>query len=103
MIGKMIFRLMAEQKDEDDHKNWSDKELEKTGTSIADEEDEIGGVALSKGFIFGSFCCTCGQPLLPTRLVSGTETKVWASGYAEIIGAKDFNVTKFADVPDHAR
>merc|ERR1711933_622089 len=27
MIQKMIFRLMAEQKDEDDHKNWCDKEL----------------------------------------------------------------------------
>merc|ERR1719161_1599064 len=28
MIQKMIFRLMAEQKDEDDHKNWCDMELE---------------------------------------------------------------------------
>merc|ERR1719235_2832526 len=33
MIQKMIFRLMAEQKDEDDHKNWCDKELSKTNTS----------------------------------------------------------------------
>jgi len=30
MIQKMIFRLMAEQKDEDDHKNWCDMELEKS-------------------------------------------------------------------------
>merc|ERR1719183_56006 len=27
MIEKMVFRLMKEQKDEDDHKNWCDKEL----------------------------------------------------------------------------
>merc|ERR1719486_1425173 len=27
MIQKMIFHLMAEQKDEDDHKNWCDKEI----------------------------------------------------------------------------
>jgi chromosome segregation ATPase len=30
MIEKMIFHLMSEQKDEDDHKNWCDKELKKT-------------------------------------------------------------------------
>merc|ERR1719217_923448 len=30
MIQKMIFQLMAEQKDEDDHKNWCDMELEKS-------------------------------------------------------------------------
>jgi DNA repair exonuclease SbcCD ATPase subunit len=41
MIEKMIFRLMAEQKDEDDHKNWCDKELEKTDTSISDKKDKI--------------------------------------------------------------
>jgi len=32
MIQKMIFRLMAEQKDEDDHKNWCDKELSESET-----------------------------------------------------------------------
>merc|ERR1712137_228579 len=41
MIEKMIFRLMAEQKDEDDHKNWCDKELAKTDASIKDKEDKI--------------------------------------------------------------
>lgn len=41
MIEKMIFRLMAEQKDEDDHKNWCDKELEKTDTSISDKKDKV--------------------------------------------------------------
>lgn len=41
MIEKMIFRLMAEQKDEDDHKNWCDKELEKTDTSIDDKKDKV--------------------------------------------------------------
>merc|ERR1719327_2101636 len=37
----MIFRLMAEQKDEDDHKNWCDLELEKTNTSKINKEDKI--------------------------------------------------------------
>jgi len=41
MIEKMIFRLMAEQKDEDDHKNWCDKELSKTDTSISDKTDKV--------------------------------------------------------------
>jgi len=41
MIEKMIFRLMAEQKDEDDHKNWCDKELAKTDASITDKEDKV--------------------------------------------------------------
>jgi chromosome segregation ATPase len=34
MIEKMVFRLMREQKDEDDHKNWCDKELTTTNQSI---------------------------------------------------------------------
>merc|ERR1719238_2615809 len=41
MVQKMIFRLMSEQKDEDDHKNWCDKELEKTDTIIENKEDKI--------------------------------------------------------------
>merc|ERR1719460_1490624 len=38
MIQKMIFHLAAEQKDEDDHKNWCDKELETTAMMKADKE-----------------------------------------------------------------
>merc|ERR1719390_233233 len=38
MIQKMIFRLMAEQKDEDDHKNWCDMELEKSTESRDDKQ-----------------------------------------------------------------
>merc|ERR1719316_1429786 len=41
LVQKMIFRLMAEQKDEDDHKNWCDKELEKTETMIEHKEEKI--------------------------------------------------------------
>merc|ERR550537_1792765 len=41
MIQKMIFRLMAEQKDEDDHKNWCDLELEKNTESTADKTEKI--------------------------------------------------------------
>jgi len=41
MIQKMIFRLMAEQKDEDDHKNWCDLELNKTDNAITDKTDKL--------------------------------------------------------------
>merc|ERR1719265_157593 len=37
----MIFRLMAEQKDEDDHKNWCDLEVNKTARSIANKVEKI--------------------------------------------------------------
>lgn len=40
-IEKMIFRLMHEQIEEDDHKNWCDKELSETNTSIEDKSDKI--------------------------------------------------------------
>merc|ERR1719238_1135953 len=46
MIQKMIFRLMAEQKDEDDHKNWCDMELEKSTESRDDKQgkkEELDG------------------------------------------------------------
>merc|ERR1719272_2354019 len=36
MIEKMVFRLMAEQKDEDEHKNWCDAELSKTNAMVDD-------------------------------------------------------------------
>jgi len=41
MIEKMIYRLMDEQKNEDEHKHWCDLELEKTNTSKTDKEDKI--------------------------------------------------------------
>jgi len=41
MIQKMIFRLMAEQKDEDDHKNWCDKELSESETSKDDKKAKM--------------------------------------------------------------
>jgi len=41
MIQKMIFRLMAEQKDEDDHKNWCDKELSESETSKEDKSEKM--------------------------------------------------------------
>jgi len=40
-IQKMIFRLMAEQKDEDEHKHWCDLEIEKTQVSIDDKQDKM--------------------------------------------------------------
>jgi len=41
MIQKMIFRLMAEQTDEDKHKAWCDLETEKSDKSESDKKDEI--------------------------------------------------------------
>jgi hypothetical protein len=40
MIEKMIFRLMAEQTSEDEHKLWCDKEIKKTETMKDDKEDK---------------------------------------------------------------
>jgi hypothetical protein len=41
MIEKMIFRLMDEQKQEDEHKLWCDEEIKKTETMKSDKEDKI--------------------------------------------------------------
>merc|ERR1719446_1549275 len=41
MIEKMIFRLMDEQKKEDEHKHWCDQEIKKTETMKQDKEDKI--------------------------------------------------------------
>jgi chromosome segregation ATPase len=41
MIQKMIFRLMSEQKDEDDHKNWCDLENEKSTESKDDKSEKV--------------------------------------------------------------
>merc|ERR1719270_1719214 len=46
MIQKMIFRLMAEQKDEDDHKNWCDLELSKTNASMVNKEELLSELDL---------------------------------------------------------
>merc|ERR1719346_543669 len=40
-IEKMVFHLQNEQREEDDHKNWCDLELEKTNASILDKEDKL--------------------------------------------------------------
>merc|ERR1719399_1834248 len=39
MIQKMVFHLMKEQTDEDEHKNWCDVEVE-TNTELKDDRDE---------------------------------------------------------------
>jgi DNA repair exonuclease SbcCD ATPase subunit len=41
MIEKMIFRLMDEQKQEDEHKLWCDQEIEKTNTMKDDKDEKI--------------------------------------------------------------
>merc|ERR1719169_99529 len=41
MIEKMIFRLMDEQKQEDEHKHWCDQEIKKTETMKTDKEEKI--------------------------------------------------------------
>jgi len=41
MIEKMIFRLMDEQKQEDEHKHWCDQEIKKTDVMKSEKEDHI--------------------------------------------------------------
>lgn len=41
MIQKMIFRLKAEQTDEDEHKNWCDLEIEKANASKTNKEEKL--------------------------------------------------------------
>merc|ERR1719149_442642 len=41
MVEKMIFRLMDEQKQEDEHKHWCDQEIKKTNTMKEDKDDKI--------------------------------------------------------------
>jgi len=41
MIEKMIFRLMDEQKKEDEHKDWCDQEIHSTEFMEADKNDKI--------------------------------------------------------------
>merc|ERR1719359_771549 len=41
MVQKMIFQLMAEQKDEDDHKAWCDLEVGKTEDSKVDRTEKL--------------------------------------------------------------
>eukprot|EP00927_Polykrikos_kofoidii_P028912 TRINITY_DN250_c0_g1_i3.p1 TRINITY_DN250_c0_g1~~TRINITY_DN250_c0_g1_i3.p1 ORF type:complete len:713 (-),score=149.42 TRINITY_DN250_c0_g1_i3:51-2138(-) len=41
MIEKMIFHLMGEQTDEDNHKNWCDKEMNTTNSSRLDKEEKL--------------------------------------------------------------
>jgi len=41
MIEKMIFRLMDEQKQEDEHKHWCDQEIEKTDAMKLNKEEKI--------------------------------------------------------------
>jgi len=41
MIQKMIYRLMHEQTEEDEHKDWCDQALSKTQKSIDDKKDKV--------------------------------------------------------------
>jgi hypothetical protein len=41
MIEKMIFQLMNEQTDEDNHKDWCDQEMEKTNTSRVQKSTKV--------------------------------------------------------------
>jgi len=54
MIEKMIFRLMAEQTDEDNHKLWCDKELEKTNAQKDDKDAHIEDLTAKIGALKGT-------------------------------------------------
>jgi len=44
MIEKMIFHLMGEQTDEDNHKHWCDKEMNTTNSSRLDKEETLASL-----------------------------------------------------------
>jgi hypothetical protein len=46
MIQKMIFRLMAEQTSEDNHKQWCDLEMSRTNTTKTEKEEKIERLTL---------------------------------------------------------
>jgi len=47
MIEKMIYRLMDEQKQEDEHKHWCDQELKRTDTMKNDKADKVDDLTKS--------------------------------------------------------
>jgi len=46
MIQKMMFRLMDEQREEDEHKSWCEKEVKKTNVTIEHKEDKVDDTSL---------------------------------------------------------
>merc|ERR1719352_882341 len=53
MIEKMIFRLMDEQKQEDEHKLWCDEEISKTDAMKVDKNDKIADLKAEVKFETG--------------------------------------------------
>jgi len=47
MIQKMVFQLMGEQKDEDEHKQWCDKELDMSTESKDDKSEKVKKITAS--------------------------------------------------------
>jgi len=70
MIQKMIFRLMAEQKDEDEHKWWCDEELNKTQASLDNKQDKMDELASKMGDVKATIASLTEEIKAATEMVS---------------------------------
>merc|ERR1719375_1428816 len=99
MVQKMIFRLMAEQKDEDDHKNWCDMEIEKTNTSKIDKEDTIEDLVVKINSATTKIQKLADDIVEANEMVSSIETHVEKATEIREIGKKE-NALALKDAQD---
>jgi len=99
MIQKMIFRLMAEQKDEDDHKNWCDLELNKTNNSITDKEDKLTELGLKISAAKTSVVELTGEIQSANEMVAKIEGFIEEATEVRNIGKKE-NAAAVKDAQD---
>jgi len=91
MIQKMIFRLMAEQKDEDDHKNWCDVETEKNTEMKDDKTMKARSLKNSVDSLTAAIAELMQQisdnneKVAETKAYQKTETELRTENHAEIL------------------
>jgi len=76
MIQKMIFRLMDEQKQEDEHKLWCDKEIEKTKTMQDDKNEKISDLKAEIKVENGEVAKLTNEIAAATKMINDIDTFV---------------------------
>merc|ERR1719502_2345448 len=76
MIQKMIFRLMDEQKQEDEHKNWCRKEIEKTKTMQDDKNEKISDLKAEIKVENGEVAKLTNEIAAATKMINDIDTFV---------------------------